>query len=61
MFEVSAALFEDARPGSSYRVRVEVRDPLHESGNDLRGCGEAAICMVPDKCVRWVTWSVRFQ
>jgi hypothetical protein len=61
LFEVGAALFEDARPGSSYKVRVEVRDPEHESGNDLRGCAEAAICMVPDKCVRWVTWSVRFQ
>jgi hypothetical protein len=60
-FEVSAALFDDVRPGSSYRVRVEVRDPAHESGNDLRGCAESPICMVPDKCVRWVTWTVRFQ
>jgi hypothetical protein len=61
LFEVSAALFEDARPGSAYQVRVEARDPQHDTGSDLRDCGEAPICMVPDKCVRWVTWSVRFQ
>jgi hypothetical protein len=61
VFEVSTALFEDARPGSRYLVRVEARDPQHETGNDLRSCGETPICMVPDRCVRWVTWSVRFQ
>jgi hypothetical protein len=61
IFEVSAALFEDARPGSSYQVRVEVRDPQHQSGDDLLGCNETPVCKVPDKCVRWVTWSVLFQ
>jgi hypothetical protein len=64
-FDISAASFEDVRPGSIYRVRVEVRDPQHESDTELRGldvtCRDADICMVPDKCVRWVTWSVRFQ
>jgi hypothetical protein len=61
VFKVGATLFDDARPGSTYLVRVEVRDPQHDSGSDLRGCGEMAVCMVPDRCVRWVTWSVRFQ
>jgi hypothetical protein len=65
VFDVSAARFEDVRPGSVYKVRVAVHDPQHDSQADGRAlqvaCGDADICMLPDKCVRWVTWSVRFQ
>jgi len=65
VFDVSAARFEDVRPGSTYKVRVEVRDPQHESALELQAlkmaCGDADICVLPEKCVRWVTWSVRFQ
>ena len=65
LFPVGAAGFEGARPGSSYRVRVEVRDPQHESMAELRAldgaCHDDDVCELPDKCVRWVTWTVRFQ
>jgi hypothetical protein len=65
VFDVSAARFDDVRPGSVYKVQVEVRDPQHESASELNGlkaaCGETPICTMPDKCIRWVTWSVRFQ
>jgi hypothetical protein len=64
-FDVSAARFDDARPGSTYRVRVEVRDPLHESMSELHklevACEDRAICELPAGCSRWVTWSVRFR
>jgi hypothetical protein len=65
VFDVSAARFDDVRPGSAYKVRVEVRDPQHESAAELnalaQACGPAPICTMPDRCVRWVTWSVLFQ
>lgn len=65
VFDVSAGRFEDVRPGSVYRVRVEVRDPAHDSAAELRAlevaCGDQDLCKLPEKCVRWVTWSVRFQ
>ena len=65
VFDVSAARFEDVRPGSAYLVRVEVRDPQHESAAELnaleQSCGQRLICTMPDKCVRWVTWNVLFQ
>ncbi|HXU83598.1 MAG TPA: hypothetical protein VN914_19530 [Polyangia bacterium] len=64
-FPVGAATFGNVRPGSSYRVRVEVRDPQHESTAQLRelemACPNYDICRFPDKCVRWVTWIVRFR
>jgi hypothetical protein len=64
-FDVGAFRFDDVRPGSTYRVRVQVRDPLHQSEAELHdlqiACGDADVCKVPDRCVRWVTWSVTFK
>jgi hypothetical protein len=64
-FDVGAGLFDDARPGSTYLVRVEVRDPAHQSSAELRAlevaCEERPVCKLPDTCVRWLTWSVRFR
>jgi hypothetical protein len=63
-FDVSAARFEDARPGSVFRVRVEARDPAHDSQADLReleSCGEDRVCERPAGCVRWVGWKVQLQ
>lgn len=64
-FDVSASRFDDARPGSVHRVRVEVRDPDRELAAAQRelevACEDRAICKLPDTCVRWMTWSVRFR
>ncbi len=63
-FDVSAARFDDARPGSVYRVRVEARDPAHDDPStlrDLEGCGDDRICERPPRCVRWVGWKVQLR
>jgi hypothetical protein len=63
-FDVSAARFDDARPGSVYRVRVEARDPAHDDPStlrDLEGCGDDRVCERPPRCVRWVGWKVQLR
>jgi hypothetical protein len=64
-FEVGAARFDDARPGSWYRVRVEVRDPLREEPGELARleatCQGSRLCEAPVGCVRSITWNVRFR
>jgi hypothetical protein len=63
-FDVSAARFEDARPGTIYRVRVEARDPAHDNPTALReleACGDQRVCESPPHCVRWVGWKVQLQ
>jgi hypothetical protein len=63
-FDVSAASFEDARPGSVYRVRVEARDPAHDDPAALRpleACADLRVCEQPPRCVRWVGWKVQLQ
>jgi hypothetical protein len=64
-FDVGASLFDDVRPGSTYRVRVEVRDPRRELPPELHAvevaCEDRAVCKLPETCVRWLTWSVRFR
>jgi hypothetical protein len=63
--EVGPRLFDDVRPGDSVRVRVEVHDPLSETGPRLAAlasrCGEQPLCAEPAECVRWVTWKVDFR
>jgi hypothetical protein len=50
-FDVSASRFDDARPGSVYRVRVEARDPERELAAAQRelelACEDRAICQLP--------------
>jgi hypothetical protein len=64
-FDVGASRFDDARPGSVFRVRVEARDPQRENPAAWReleaACEDRAICRLPESCVRWMTWSVRFR
>lgn len=64
-YAVSAALFEDPRPGSRLHVRVEVRDPLHNDPQtvaQLRSlCGDRPSCEHPTSCIRWVSWEVVLQ
>jgi hypothetical protein len=64
-FQVGAGTFDDARPGSAYRVRVEVRDPAHESMAELHAlelaCHDDDVCKLPTTSVRWLTWKVSFQ
>jgi hypothetical protein len=64
-FPVSAALFDDARSGSTIFVRVEARDPKREEPGELRALEDACrgreICELPAGTVRWVTWRVRLQ
>jgi hypothetical protein len=64
--DVSAGRFEDARPGSVYRVRVEARDPAHDTDAtrlDLESCtnNDERVCQSPPGCVRWVGWKVQLQ
>jgi hypothetical protein len=63
-FPVSAGTFdEDPRPGSVYRVRVEVRDPAHDSQpalRELEECHDERICQLAH-CVRWAGWTVQLQ
>jgi hypothetical protein len=66
-FDVSAARFEDARPGDVFRVRVEARDPAHDPVHDpaalrdLEGCTDQRVCEHPAGCVRGVGWKVQLQ
>jgi hypothetical protein len=64
-FDVSAARFEDPRPGGVYRVRVEVRDAAHDSPptmRDLEACADdRRVCEQPPHCVRRVWWKVQLQ
>jgi hypothetical protein len=67
--DVGAARFDDARPGSVFRVRVEARDPLRDPAHDpaaqreLEGCvaADQRVCEQPPRCVRWVGWKVQLQ
>jgi hypothetical protein len=64
-FDVGPALFDDLRPGSRLRVRVEVRDPEHDGAAAaavLRGeCGDRGVCEQPARCARWVSWTVELR
>ena len=55
--------FEDPRPGSLLRVRVEVRDPAHEAADRRPDnvCQDNRVCELPPGCVRWAGWTVRLQ
>jgi hypothetical protein len=62
--DVGAARFEDARPGSIFRVRVEARDPAHDNPaalRELEACADQRVCEQPPGCVRWVGWKVQLQ
>jgi hypothetical protein len=62
--DVGANLIDDVRPGDVARVRVEVRDPEREKPSELRAldaCADRAVCEQPAGCVRWITWTLRFQ
>ncbi len=62
--DVGATLIDDVRPGDVARVRVEVRDPEREKPSELRAldaCADRAVCEQPAGCVRWITWTLRFQ
>jgi hypothetical protein len=69
-FPVGAGVvrFEDVRPGSEYKVRVEPRDPerVRTATTDLAECTEKDpdVCEQPgepEPCRRWVTWRVTFR
>jgi hypothetical protein len=70
-FTVSQALFPNARPGDSIKLRVEVRDravqKLYESvgqacsSDTVDICCGASACGTPNDCIRWTTWTVQFQ
>jgi hypothetical protein len=63
-FDVGATRFEDARPGSIYRVRVEARDPAHDEPAtllDIEDCADQRVCERPAHCVRWVGWKVELR
>ena len=70
-FTVSQALFPNARPGDTIKLRVEARDTLvqklYQSGGQVCSsdtvdicCGTSA-CGTPNDCIRWTTWTVQFQ
>ena len=62
--DVSEALFDNARPGDRFRIRVEVRDPPIDQRMQQRLLGPPCdekqdLCEVAG-CLRWVTWKVQF-
>jgi hypothetical protein len=62
---VGAFLFDDVRPGRTYDVRVEARDPARDNGRATfaldQACKNERLCEEPKGCFRWVGWTVRFQ
>jgi hypothetical protein len=70
-FVVSQAVFPNARPGDTIKLRVEARDTavqkIYQSGGQVCSsdsvdicCGTSA-CGAPNDCIRWTTWTVQFQ
>jgi hypothetical protein len=68
-FPVSPATFPNALPADSIKVRVEVRDAAVQQqylqGHPACSSDQTEICRQPNdndsECVRWTTWTVRFQ
>jgi hypothetical protein len=64
-FTVVQGQFPDARPGDEIKVRLEVRDSAVQrmySDPNYSVCDESTdICVDANNCVRWTTWTVRFQ
>ena len=72
-FTVSQALFPNTLPGDTVKLRVEVRDTpvknlyldgisaclTDQTGPDIC-CGSNG-CTGTNDCIRWTTWTVRFQ
>jgi hypothetical protein len=70
-FTVSQALFPNALPGDTIKLRVEVRDAAVEKlylngvsacpSDQTDICCGSSGCTGTNDCIRWTTWTVQFQ